>query len=162
MVVISLLAAAAFAAQPGRVIGVSGAWAAIDRGPVCEALSRSPRAASRTRAQAIVGLSFTADRSRWGQFHVRLARPVRPGASVMIDIGRHTFLLAARGSGAWGRDGAQDRAIIAALRSESTIKVSARDSGGRRFSDYFLASGAATAIDQAAARCATRDTGKIR
>lgn len=79
----------------------------------------------------------------------------------MLGIGDRKFLLAARGTDAWGRDARQDEAIIAALRSEGTMQLSARDPGGRRFSDAFLTSGAATAIDRAAAHCALRKTGKI-
>jgi hypothetical protein len=143
----------------GQVIGVSGSWAAIDRGSSCEAVTRSPFL---SRGQAVAGFRFTPDRRQWGQFHVALRRQPRPGASVMLELGRRPFLLVARDGQAWSRGTAQDQAIIEALRSAGTMKVSARSTSGARFSDRFEVRGAATAIDMAAARCALRGAGKIR
>ena len=150
------------AASPARVIGVSGAWAAIDRGSSCEAVSRSPFRPAGARSAAIAGFRFTPDRRQWGQFHAALSREPRPGATVMLEIGGQSFLLVARGREAWSRGTAQDQAIIAAIRSAGAMRVSARSASGRRFSDRFEPRGAATAIDQAAARCALRGAGKIR
>jgi len=56
----------------GTIIHASGAWAAIDRGSVCEAQTRSIRIASKGGTQAIAGFAFAADRRRWGEFHARL------------------------------------------------------------------------------------------
>jgi hypothetical protein len=150
------------AASPGQVIGVSGSWAAIDRRASCEAVTRSPYPATSTRKAAVAGFRFTPDRRQWGQFHVALSRPTRPGASVMLELGGQPFLLVARGGDAWSRGTAQDQAIIAALRSAGAMKVSARNVSGQRFTDRFEPGGAATAIDRAAARCALRGAGKIR
>jgi hypothetical protein len=74
-----LLAIAAPAHARGSVIHASGAWAAIDRGALCEALSRSVRVAPKGKVQATAGFSFTPDRRRWGEFHARSPRP-GPGA----------------------------------------------------------------------------------
>ena len=149
-------------AMTGQVIGVSGNWAAIDRQSSCEALTRSPFPATRTRGAATAGFRFTPDRRQWGQFHVALSRAPRSGATVMLEVGRQPFLLVARGTDAWSRGTAQDQAILAALRSASAMKVSARSASGGRFTDRFEVRGAATAIDMAAARCALRGAGKIR
>jgi len=159
MPIVSILVAFAMA---GQVIGVSGSWAAIDRQSSCEALTRSPYPATRTRAAATAGFRFTPDRRQWGQFHVALSRAPRAGAAVMLEIGRQPFLLVARGQDAWSRGTAQDQAIIAALRSAGSMKVIARSRSGGRFIDRFEVRGAATAIDMAAARCALRGAGKIR
>ena len=113
-------------AAPGQVVGVSGSWAAIDRGSSCEAVTRSPLPPTKTRPAAVAGFRFTPDRRQWGQFHVALSRPPRPGATVMLELGGQPFLLVARGREAWSRGTAQDQAIIAALRSAATMKVSAR------------------------------------
>jgi hypothetical protein len=146
-------------AMAGQVIGVSGSWAAIDRQSSCEARTQSP---FRNRGEAIAGFRFTPDRRQWGQFHVALSRAPRAGATVMLEIGRQPFLLVARGRDAWSRGTVQDQAIIAALRSAGSMKVSARSPSGGRFTDRFEVRGAATAIDMAAARCALRGAGKIR
>ena len=142
------------AAMPGKVLFASGGWAAIDRGATCEALSRSLRAPAKELQPGIAGFAFDSDRRRWGRFHVRLGRQPRAGSTVVLDLGGQPFLLESRGIEAWARNSAQDQAIIDALRGATAMKVSGRDSRGRRFSELFEVRGAATAIDSAAARCA--------
>ena len=153
-----MFAAATFVAAPiaaaGSVIHAGGAWAAIDRGGVCEALARSVRVAAKGKVQATAGFAFTPDHKRWGEFHARLSREVRPGSSVMLTVGSQQFLLVSRGGWAWSRGAQQERAILNAVRSTTGMRVDARDSSGRRFRDAYALSGAPTAIDAAAARCA--------
>jgi hypothetical protein len=157
-----LLSSAAAAKPGGTVIFAGGAWAAIDRGNICEAISRSQRIASKDKVQALAGISFTPDHQRWGEFHARLSRLPRGDASVVLEIGSQPFLLAARGGWAWSRGPAQSEAIIAALRGSPVMSVTSRDSAGMRFADPYLLDGGPTAIDAAAARCALRGAGKIR
>ena len=142
------------AAAPGAIVYAGGAWAAIDRGNACEALSRSVRVAAKGKVQAVAGFTFSADRWHWGEFHTRLRRMPRADASVMLRIGDQPFLLVSRGNLAWSSGPLQQQAIIAALRSAAGMSVEARDAAGRRFYDNYLLDGAATAIDAAAARCA--------
>ena len=139
-----------------------GAWAAIDRGGMCEAVTRSQKIAPKDKVQAIAGVTFTADHRRWGEFHLRLSRMPRGDASAMLTIGSQPFLLSVRGDWAWSRDALQAQAIIAAMRDATTMRVESRDASGMRFSDPYLLDGAPTAIDAAAARCALRSAGKIR
>jgi len=146
--------AAGTAGARGNVVFAGGSWAAIDRGSACEALVRSARIAAKGKVQAVAGLSFTPDRRRWGEFHARLSRTVRPGSSVMLTVGSAPFLLVARGNDAWSRGPLQEQAIIAALRDSGGMKIEARDLGGSRFVDPYSLDGAPTAIDAAAARCA--------
>ena len=150
-----LLAISASAvAAPGAVIHAGGAWAAIDRGATCDALSRSVRVAAEGKVQAVAGFTFSPDRRRWGEFHARLRRMPRPGAAVMLRIGSEPFLLVSRGNMAWSDGPLQERAIIAALRGSTGMSVESRDAAGRRFIDPYSLDGAATAIDAAAAACA--------
>jgi hypothetical protein len=160
LLIIGVLASPASAA--GTVVFAGGAWAAIDRGSVCEALTRSQRVASKGKVQAVAGLSFTPDHRRWGEFHAQMSRMPRGDASVMLNIGGQPFLLATRGGWAWSRGPAQADAIITALRGATTMNIASRDGAGVRFSDPYLLDGAPTAIDAAAARCALRGAGKIR
>jgi hypothetical protein len=159
--VIALALSAAAARASGVVLFAGGAWAAIDRGSACEALTRSLKIAPKDKVQAVAGLSFTPDHRRWGEFHVRLSRMPRPGSSVLLTIGQQPFLLVGRGDWAWSSGPLQDQAIVAALRGGGWMKVESRDSAGQRFTDPYLTDGAATAIDSAAARCALRGAGKI-
>lgn len=158
----SLFLAAAIAPQSSSVIRADGSWAAIDRGGVCEALSRSVRIARKGKVQALAGFSFTPDHRRWGEFHARLSRVPRPGSTVMLRIGDAPFLLIARGGWAWSRGPADEQAIISAARAGGAMRVEGRDDAGRRFVDTYLLAGAPTAIDSAAARCALRGAGKIQ
>jgi len=153
-VLVSAAASAAFAAPSGSVLFAGGGWAAIDRGGVCQALSRSVLLAHKGRTQATAGFAFTPDRRRWGEFHAHLSRMPRGGSSVMLDVGGQPFLLVARGDWAWSRGPAQEQAIIAAARNASAMRVEARDAAGRRFVDTYALGGAPTAIDAAAAACA--------
>lgn len=152
-----LLVAAAMiggAAAPGTIAYAGGAWAAIDRGGACEALTRSARIAPSGKVQAVAGFTFSRDRRRWGEFHAQLSRLPRLGSSVMLDVGGQPFLLVTSGGWAWSRGPLQEQAIIAALRNAAAMRVEARDSGGSRFADPYILDGAPTAIDAAAARCA--------
>jgi len=157
-----LLAVAATAADArGSVLFAGGAWAAVDRGEACEALTRSQRVATKDKVQAVAGISFAADRRRWGEFHVRLSRMPRGDASVILQVGDQPFLLSTRGGWAWSRGSLQAQAIMAAIRDGVSMRVESRDESGVRFSDPYLLDGAPTAIDAAAARCALRSAGKI-
>jgi hypothetical protein len=156
-----LVGFATAAGARGTVVFAGGAWAAIDRGAACEALSRSQRVVSRDKVQALAGFTFSADHRRWGEFHARLSRMPRGDASVMLAIGDQPFLLAARDGWAWSRGPLQAQAIIAAARDGATMRIDSRDQRGVRFSDPYLLDGAPTAIDAAAARCALRGAGKI-
>ena len=151
-VIVAILGRAADAR--GSVIHAGGAWAAIDRAEVCEALSRSVRIAEKGKVQAVAGFSFTTDHRRWGEFHARLSHLPRPGSSVLLTVGDQPFLLVARDDWAWSRGPAQEQAIIGAVRSADGMRVEGRDPGGRRFVDPYELGGAPTAIDAAAARCA--------
>ena len=158
----SLLAVAATSASAaGTVLFAGGAWAAVDRGAACEALSRSQRVATKEQVQAVAGLTFTPDHRRWGEFHAHLRRMPRAGATVILTISGQPFLLVSRGDWAWSRGGMQEQAIIAAARNAPAMTVESRDAAGRRFIDPYSLDGAPTAIDAAAARCALRGAGKI-
>jgi hypothetical protein len=146
----------------GNVIYARGAWAAIDRGSVCEALTRSQKIAPKDKVQAEAGVSFTPDHRRWGEFHVRLSRVLRGDATVMLKVGDQSFMLAARSDWAWSRGPLQAEAIISAIRQGTAMSVASRDTSGVRFSDPYLLDGAPTAIDAAAARCSLRGAGKIQ
>lgn len=154
--------AAAAGASRGVVIQAGGAWAAIDRGKACEALSRSAKIVPRGRVQPVAGFTFTTDHRRWGEFHAQLSRVVRSGSSIILKVGDQPFLLVGRGDWAWSRGALQEQAIIAAIRQGRGMSLEARDAGGAQFVDPYALEGAPTAIDAAAARCALRGAGKIQ
>ena len=142
------------ASAPPKIVYAGSAWAAIDRGPTCEALSRSVRIAAKGKIQAQAGFTFSADRRHWGEFHAQLRRMPRPGAAVMLRIDDRPFLLVAQGNQAWSDGPLQEQAIMSALRNATAMSVESRDGAGQRFIDPYSLDGAATAIDAAAAACA--------
>lgn len=149
-----LLLAASVPSRAASIIYAGPAWAALDRGATCEAVSRSMRVAAKGKVQAIAGFTFAADRKQWGEFHARLRRMPRAGAAVMLRIDSQPFLLVSRSNWAWSSGPLQEEAIIAALRNAREMDVESRDAAGRRFIDPYSLDGAATAIDAAAATCA--------
>lgn len=162
LLILFLFASPTAASARGAVLFAGGAWAAIDRGAVCEALSRSQNIAPRDKVQAQAGVSFTANGSRPAEVHVRLSRMPRGDASVILHVGDQPFLLVTRSGIAWSRGPLQAQAIMDAFRAGATMRVESRDAAGVRFSDPYLLDGAPTAIDAAAARCALRGAGKIQ
>lgn len=160
--ILTLTIAASAADARGNILYAGGAWAAIDRGDSCEALSRSQKIVPKDKVQPVAGVGFTPDHRRWGEFHARLSRMPRGSSTVMLQIGDQPFLLVTRDGWAWSRGPLQAQAIIAALRDGTSMRIDSRDVAGERFSDPYLLDGAPTAIDAAAARCALRGAGKIR
>ena len=157
-----LLASTPVAAAPSSIVFAGGSWAALDRGNACVAVARSQRIAAKDKVQATAGFAFSPDHRRWGEFHARLSRVPRDGASVVLNIGGQPFLLLPYGDWAWSRGPLQEQAIMAAVRNARSMNVESRDVGGRRFVDPYLLDGVPTAIDAAAARCALRGAGKIQ
>lgn len=152
-----LLLGSAALAQPAAGAGLlfaGEAWAAFDRGDRCDAVARSVRGAAKGKAQPLAGFSFNRSGTNRTQFAVRLSRPARTGATVLLTVGNRPFLLVGRGEWAWSSGAAQDAAIMAAARSAGGMRVESRDGRGRRIVDRYLLAGAATAIDAAAAACA--------
>ena len=72
----------------------------------------------------------------------------------MLIVGERPFMLIARGDWAWSRGPLQEVAILEAARAATSMRIEARDGGGKRFADRYLLDGAPTAIDAAAAGCA--------
>jgi hypothetical protein len=87
-------------------------------------------------------------------FFVHLGRRARGGATVIATIDNQPFLLAGKGEWAWSANAAQQQAILKAARYGQHMRIDSRDLGGRRIVDRYDLSGAATAIDSAAAACA--------
>ncbi len=134
-------------------LGVYSNWAAFrdDSPQRCYAIAQ-PRSPSGSAPFASVA-NWPGANIR-GQVHFRLSRSVSEGAAVRLRIGERNFDLAANGRNAWAEDAAMDAAVVAAMRSASSMSVSGRGSDGRRFNDRYDLSGAATAIDAATVGCA--------
>ena len=156
------LSALASGAQARDSLGVFGTWGAFrDPGvPRCYAIAMADpsttteRASAERERQPYVAIGSWPVRAERNQFHARLSRQSAPGARAMLAIGGAHFTLAGSGSEAWSQDRQMDAAIVAAMRSARSMRVSSRDTKGRPFVDVYPLAGAATAMDAATLACA--------
>jgi len=149
-----VVAAAPLAAKDS--LGVFENWGAFrDPGAgrcYAIAMPEPSRAARDYRAFASVGT--WPKRGVRGQVHFRLSRKLAAQPAIALAVGGQRFSLTGGGGDAWAQDRAMDAAIVAALRSAGSLSISARDARGRRFTDRYDLSGAATAMDAATVGCA--------
>ncbi|MEQ8411410.1 MAG: hypothetical protein RIC51_09900 [Erythrobacter sp.] len=137
-------------------LGVYSGWAAFrDEGAArCYAIAK-PR--GRNERAAFASVATWPKRGIRGQLHIRLARPAADGSAPVLRVGGRRFELVASGRDAWAQDGAMDAAILSALRSADTLRVTARAANGGRFTSRYDLAGVATAMDAALVACANRD-----
>jgi hypothetical protein len=136
-------------------LGIYQSWGAFrDTAPRrCFAMAQPARGRTRGLWLPSVGIGTWPERGVRGQIHVRLRFRKLPGAPVTLTIGDKRFRLIAGGSDAWARNARQDAAIVAAMRSGSSMSIETRSNNGRAFADVYRLRGAATAIDAAALGC---------
>jgi len=135
-------------------LGVFDNWGAF-RDPTvlrCYAIAQSEKPAS--------GAQGYADVATWprqgvrGQVHFRLSRPLPASPRLSLSLGGTRYELTGGGADAWARDKQSDAAIVAAMRSATSMSLSALDKTGYRFTDRYQLKGAATAMDAATVGCA--------
>jgi hypothetical protein len=143
------------------VIAIFQSWGAFREGPAdapsrCYAIAAPPlySAASGHGAFASVA-SWPARRVR-AQVAIRLSHPARESEKVVLSVAGSAFPLIVRGQEAWAHDRRQDAAIVAAMRSASSMSISAVGVNGNPFADGYRLRGAASAIDAAALACPPR------
>ncbi|WP_036521005.1 hypothetical protein [Novosphingobium acidiphilum] len=89
-----------------------------------------------------------------GEIHARLSREAAAGKPVTITIGGQRFAAVVNGFDIWATDRRGDAAIIAALRSDGDMTITARGRDGRPVRDIYHLAGAASAMDAASLGCA--------
>jgi hypothetical protein len=157
----ALLPAVATAATDRTAIAVFREWGAFREGPEaaparCYAIAEPPPNSANAGRGAFASVaSWPAKRIRT-QVAIRLSHATRDGAAVTLSVGDAAFRLMARGQDAWAHDRRQDAAIVAAMRSGSSMSVSAVGANGNPFADAYRLRGAASAIDAAALACPLR------
>ena len=152
-----VLAASPLAAKDS--LGVFGQWGAFrdPQVPRCYAIAAAEPNSRVTREhEPFVSVGTWPRRDVRGQLHIRLSRTLAASPGISLSIGSQRFTLTGGGGDAWATDARMDAAIVAAMRSASTMSVSARDRSGRRFTDRYSLDGAATALDAATVGCAIR------
>ena len=147
-----LLAPAPLAAKDS--LGVFGEWGAFrdPQVPRCYAIAVPETQRPEQAPYASIG-TWPRKQVR-GQVHVHLSRMMAAHSSIRVALGSARFDLTGGGADAWAQDRRMDAAIVAAMRSASTMWVTAVDHAGHRFSDKYSLEGAATAMDAATVGCA--------
>jgi hypothetical protein len=157
----ALLPSIATAATDRTAIAIFRAWGAFREGPAdtpsrCYAIAEPPPNSANAGRGAFASIaSWPAKRIRM-QVAIRLSHPTRDGSAVTLSVGDAAFALIVHGQQAWSHDRRQDAAIVAAMRSGSSMSVSAVGANGNPFADVYRLRGAASAIDAAALACPLR------
>jgi len=157
-----LIAAFATPAQARDSLGVFESWGAFrdPSVPRCYAIAEPVRKHRDSAWPAYASIGSWPRQGVRGQVHFRLSRartpddPKTPNNRVTLSIGDQRFALVAGAADAWAADRRADAAIVAAIRSGTSMSVQGRASNGRAFADVYALRGAATAIDAAALGCA--------
>ncbi len=89
-----------------------------------------------------------------GQIHIRLSYSTLAGSGATLRIDSRQWPLVVGGADAWAINPQHDAGIVAAMRSGTTLSVSATGSKAGRFADSYALKGAASAMDAAALGCA--------
>lgn len=150
------IAICAGAAQARESLGLYGTWGAF-RDPLiprCYAIAMAEPSAAQRDYQPYAAIGTWPRRAARNQLHFRLSRKLAPAARITLRIGSQRIELIGGGGDAWPGNERDNAAIIAAMRSASTMTVSARDSRGRIFANSWPLAGAASALDAAAIGCA--------
>ena len=85
------------------------------------------------------------------QVAIRLSHA--PRGDVTLSIANASFVLSGRGQDVWAHDRHADAAIVATMRSGSSMSISGVTGGGVPFADAYRLRGAASAIDAASLAC---------
>lgn len=139
-------------------LGVFENWGAFRDAapPRCYAITEPARETPKTGWKPFASVSHWPAQGVRSQLHIRMSRARAADAAVTLSIGDRRFRLTAGGADAWAQDARADAAIVAAMRSATSMSIESRDTNGYPFADVYRLRGAATAIDAAALGCARR------
>jgi hypothetical protein len=147
---------AAFPAIARENIGIYGEWGAFrdPAVPRCYAIAKAKPSTMRRDYQPYATVATWPRRALRNQVHFRLSRKLAKDPRLSLRIGGKGFALTGGGGDAWPADARTNAAITAAMRSASSMTVSASGADGKRFSNTWKLAGAASAMDAAAIGCA--------
>lgn len=149
------LAAAAPVAAKER-LGVYQGWAAFrdPATPRCYAISLPQETVGTPTRNGYLSVGFWPGRDVGHQVYVRLSRERSTNSAITLSAGGRRFRLKANGHNGWATDRRMDLAIVAAVRSATSLSVESIGRDGRSIVDAYNLRGAPSAIDSAALGCA--------
>ena len=136
-------------------LGIFNSWGAFrDREiPRCYAIAESEEITGKAERKSFATVGFWPSRTIRRQFHVRLSRDRSTNSRLIVSIAGRRFQLTASRSDGWSQDKRMDAAIIAAIRSATSMTVESVGRDGKPIVDAYRLRGAATAIDAASLGC---------
>ena len=153
----ALLLAVPAAGQGARTaLGIFKSWGAFRDAKTarCYAIAAPEASAGRGAVRGYASVGFWPKSRIRQQLYVRLTRERGAGAELRLTLGPRRFVLTGNGVHGWASDARMDAAIVAAMRSSTSMVAESRGTDGRRIADRYALRGAATAIDAAALGCA--------
>ncbi|HEY6916840.1 MAG TPA: invasion associated locus B family protein [Allosphingosinicella sp.] len=136
-------------------VGIFYGWAAFaDGAPKRCYAAAEPEGRRGSGAAAFV--AFWPEKGNRARPSIRLRADARPGSAILLTIGGNRFQLAASGREAVASNPAADAAIVAAMRRNKAMTVTARTLTGATIRDDYPLTGFPTALDAAALACAQK------
>ena len=139
-------------------LGVYQSWAAF-RDPAasrCYAIAAPEESVGTATRKAYLSIGFWPKRGVSHHIYVRLSRERSSNSFITLSAGGRRFRLKGEGSGGWATDRRMDMAIIAAMRSATSLSVESIGRNGRSIVDAYALRGAPSAIDAAALGCVSK------
>ncbi len=139
-------------------LGVYQGWAAFrdPATPRCYAIASPEETVGTPTGEAYLSIGFWPKSGVTHQIYVRLSRERSTNSGITLSAGGRRFRLKADGSAGWATDRRTDMAIIAAMRSATSLSVESIGRNGRSVVDTYSLRGAPSAIDAAALGCLTK------
>jgi hypothetical protein len=136
-------------------LGVYQGWAAFrdPATPRCYAISAPEETVGTPTRNAYLSIGFWPKGGVTHQIYVRLSRERSTNSGITLSAGGRRFRLKVDGSSGWATDRRMDLAIIAAIRSATSLSVESIGRNGRSIVDAYSLRGAPSAIDAAALGC---------
>ena len=139
-------------------LGVYQGWAAFrdPATPRCYAISTPQKTVGTATRDGYLSVGFWPNRKAAHQIYVRLSRARQANSAVTLSADGRRFRLKVGGNDAWATDRRMDLAIVAAMRSATSLSVESMGHDGRSIVDAYSLRGAPSAIDAAALGCIAR------
>lgn len=143
-------------ASERKTLGVYGNWAAFrdDDEPRCYAIAKPFSTHGTPQFKSYASIGYWPNSRIFGQFYVRLSKPLGKGRELRLTVGERRFILRGNAMHGWAGDPRMDAAILTALRSSENMRVHGTTESGGTINDIYELRGAATAADAAALGCA--------
>ncbi len=155
-VILGLTFAAAAPLAAKDRLGVYQGWAAFrdPSTPRCYAISAPEETVGTPTRNGYLSVGFWPNRNVAHQIYVRLSRERSSNSAITLSAGGRRFRMKVDGHNGWAIDRRMDLAIVAAMRSATSLSVESIGRDGRSIVDAYSLRGAPSAIDAAALGCA--------